>query len=479
MVLVSGILVLMKLAKLLTSRIDLVFVVVALVAGGLVTFLLPPLFGNDEIVHFPRAYQIAEGTLWEERLSDHDFGGHVPVEIKDFNDSFRELVQMQGLDKERLHQLQDRYQSERVWDYKRVELAFTSAGVYSPWSYLPSALGVKLASVLNLPIIWYVWLGRLFALIAWIAMTWWALRLLPTGKLFMFAIALLPPSFVQAANLGMDGVVNGLTWVIIAMTFAIMAGKVKLTVPRALLLAGLCFFLATTKQGYMPIALFPLIIPAKMFVFNRKVADIGRVVFGVSLVTAAFCYISRTLPLTSVLHFTQRPGLNVDSHAQLIHIIEHPLEVLYIILIQPFTMYAGGVWAGTVGVMTNKMIYLPVAIIAGLYITLLLAFAASEQVHRFAGKYALRVGIGSVVVGFGTFVLVNLALYVAFTQVAHSYVEGLQGRYFLPFAPLAIGALNLVPSKWHWTVPAWTRWIIVAGSLTGVLCAVSAITQLL
>lgn len=469
----------MKMIRLLANRIDIVFVVVALIAGGLVTFLLPPLFGNDEIVHFPRAYQISEGTLWEERLNDHDFGGDVPVEIKDFNDGFRELVQMQGLDKERLHQLEHQYQIDRVWDYEGVDLAFTSAGVYSPWSYLPSAFGVKIASVLNLPIIWYVWLGRFVALAAWIAVTWWAIRLLPTGKLFMAAIALLPPSFVQAANLGMDGVVNGLAWVIIAMTFAIMAGKVRLSVPRTLVLAGLCFFLATTKQGYMPIALFPLIIPAKMFVCDPRLANIGRVVFGSSLVLAAFYYISRTLPLTSVLHYTQRPGLNVDSHVQLIYIFEHPLEVLYIILIQPFTMYAGGVWAGTVGVVTNKMIYLPAMVIAGLYITLLLAFVASEQVHRFAGKYALRIGTGSIVAGLGTFVLVNLALYVAFTQVGHSYVEGLQGRYFLPFAPLAIGALNLVPAHWKWQVPKWVRGVVMIGSISGAVAALFAIGQLL
>jgi uncharacterized membrane protein len=455
------------------------FAVVALVIGGVVAFTLPALFGNDEIVHFPRAYQIAQGQLWEERLSDHDFGGYVPVQIRDFNDDFREQVQSQTIDKTRLHWLMQQYGQEKLQDPETAPLAFTSAGVYAPWSYLPSALGIKLADVLHLSLTWYVWLGRLTSLIVWVALAAWALSLLPSGKLFMVAIALLPTSLVQAANLGMDGVVNGLAWVIIAMTFAVLAGKIKLTPPRILLLAFLCFFLATTKQGYLPIALFPIIIPARLYRFDKKLVNIMRVVFATLLVGVAFQYIASTLPLTNVLHYTQRPGINVDSHAQILHIAEHPFEVLYIILIQPFTVYAGGVWAGTVGVITNKVLYLPVVVIGVLYATLLLAFTTGSKVYRFAGDYTKRVGIASIVVGLATFLLINLALYVAFTRVGNPRIEGLQGRYFLPFAPLAIGALNLLPPKWHHSVPTWVYAGVGAGTLLGLASALFAIVSLL
>jgi uncharacterized membrane protein len=292
-------------------------------------------------------------------------------------------------------------------------------------------------------------------------------------------VALLPTSLVQAANLGMDGVVNGLAWLIIAMTFAVFSGKLRFTPARALLLAGLCFFLATTKQGYMPIALLPLIIPAKLYRFDRKMVNIARVMFGVSLIATAAYYISRTLPLSSVLHFTQRPGVNVDSHAQILHIIEHPFDVLYIILIQPFTTYAGGIWASTVGVITNKTLYLPAIIIGLLYLSLVLAFVTGGRTYRFAGEYAKRIGIASLVVGLGAFVLINLALYTAFTTVAHPYIEGLQGRYFLPFAPLAIGVMAMWPVKWRMRMPNWISVIAASGILVSLICALYAIAQLL
>ncbi|HSH31142.1 MAG TPA: DUF2142 domain-containing protein, partial [Candidatus Saccharimonadales bacterium] len=159
----------------------------------------------------------------------------------------------------------------------------------------------------------------------------------------------------------------------------------------------------------------------------------------------------------------------VDSAAQWRYVLGHPLQVLGMILLQPFTIAYAGVYAGLVGVLTNRLIHLPIFIIGLLYVGLLAAGLAAEKDKKLQLDWR-HLRLASAAVFFGTFVLIALALYVSFTQVGHPRVEGIQGRYFLPLLPLlAIWSPKLSPAKAgkfrHYTIPA-VGLIIVAGLLS-------------
>jgi uncharacterized membrane protein len=428
----------------LTAHALQVWFVAVLLCGLTTIFLIPPLHGNDEIVHFPRAYQVSRGTFWTEKFSEHDYGGHVPAELKEFNDSFREQVQSKTPDKQRLRELTDQYSRERLSGEDDTRLSFTSAGPYSPWSYFPAAFGMVIARIADLPLIWYVHLSRLSSFIFWLLLTYAALKILPTGKLFMATLALLPTAYVQASTMGMDGVVNGVSWLIIALTIAILARRLALTGRVFLLLAFLALFLATTKQGYLLIAAFPLIIPHKLYAFTSEYVLKARLGLGLALVAVTIWYLSVTAPIAAILHFIQRPGLHVDSLDQIKFIATHPFEVLLTILIRPLTAAFAGVYAGLVGVLTNRLLYLPIAVIVLLYAALLAALLNFKR-SKLLGKENYRLEWSSGIVLVGTFIITNLALYIAFTQVGHPVVEGFQGRYLLPLAPLLIALRPELP----------------------------------
>lgn len=412
-----------------------IFLVTAATVGIFMAFRVTPLFGNDEIVHFPRAYHVQEGHLKATHLGGYDYGGYLPAQIKQFNDAYREQVQSQTVDAEKLRQIKERYGHERLNVTEREKLAFTSATLSAGWDYAPPALGILVARSLNLPLNWYVYLGRLFTLSTYILLAYFAIKYIPIGKRFLMVVALLPVAVVQGMTIGMDGLVNGLSWLIIALTFAALVKKLIIT-PRLLaLVLFLSLFFATTKQGYLPLAAVPLILPARLFPFDLKQVWIWRLGFGGALLITSLWYLGATSPIAEVIHHVQRPGLNVDEGSQLHFIFQNPLPFLAIIFIQPFTIWAASIYAGMVGVLTNKLIYLPIPLIVLLFIALAITAFHKERTHV-SGRDRWYVLVSSSGAFIATFILINVALYLSFTRVGFDRVEGLQGRYFLPLLPL-------------------------------------------
>lgn len=414
---------------------EYIFLFIASVFGLLFIFKITPLFANDEIVHFPRAFQVQEGKLWAEPLSEYDMGGYVPAQIKEFNDAYREQVQSDSVDMARLQEIKQRYNQERLNSSKREPLVFTSATLSAGWDYAPPAVGVLVARTLNLPLNWYVYLGRVFTLAVYILLTYFAIKYMPIGKRFLVVVALLPTALSQGGTIGMDGLVNGLSWLIVALTFAALLKKVAVTPKFLLLIAFLSMYLATTKQGYMPVAALPLLLPARLFPVDLKRVWAWRVMFAGSLLLLSLWYLGATAHIAEVIHIVQRPGLQVDESSQLHYIFQHPLAFLAMIFIQPFTIWSASIYAGIVGVLTNKLIWLPIPIIVLLYALLFITLFHKERRH-ISGQDRLYVLVASSCAFLATFILINLALYLSFTRVGYDHVEGLQGRYFLPLLPL-------------------------------------------
>jgi uncharacterized membrane protein len=452
------------LKRMYAIRPEIVFITLAVIFGLLLVFAVKPLHGNDEIVHFPRAYQVSEGRLWTEHLGGYDYGGHLPVQIKQFNDGFREQIQSDHTDQSKLEALQARYSRERLADGPREPLAFTSAGVYSAWSYAPPAAGILVARTLNLPLTWYLYLGRIIALLIYIVLVYFALKYLPFGKIFLLVVALLPTALSQAATTGIDGVVNGASWLLLALTLAVFARTLKLSGRLVAAIALIALFLATTKQAYLPVALLPLFVPANHYPLSYKKVWLWRLLFGGSLVAASLWYVGATSPIAEIMHFIQRPGLYVDEAAQLHYVFQHMLQFLGMIFVQPFTVWSANIYAGIVGIVTNKVIFLPIAVIILLYLTIFITSLHKERPH-IAKRDQLFVVGASLGALLGSFILINLALYLSFTRVGYDHVEGLQGRYFLPLLPLLGVVLHVAWPRLFLKISDRLAWLVVYPSV--------------
>lgn len=107
------------------------------------------------------------------------------------------------------------------------------------------------------------------------------------------------------------------------------------------------------------------------------------------------------------------------------------------LLVQPFTKSFDTIYLGIVGIITQRLVYLSVAMIGLLYLALLLTWKNTTSIQQFVKQQYYFIGsMGAIAVG--TYLIIAAALYVAFTQVGSSVVGGISGTYFLPLLPLAL-----------------------------------------
>lgn len=415
-----------------------VFLILAAIFGTIFCFRMAPLSGTDEFTHFPRAYQISDGQLSEENLTNNEFGGYLPSNINNMVSDYRDLSRKGTITEFKQNEfiLNQKYKNTRYLGDIKQRAAFSSDSVYPPWSYLPAVAGIRIARALRLPLLWYVYLGRLATLAVWILLVWWALKLLPEGRWFIVVLALLPTTLSQAATIGIDGLIIGVSWLLIALVIAVMAKKPHVSRAQLIMLSSLAVLVSIVKQGYWLIALLPLVIPAEYFISKRlsktwKIFTVGTVL----VLSSAFIFLSEALISGAVL--TPREGVYINGSSQLRYILNNPLLYASHILLQPFTKSFDTIFIGFVGIVTNRLIYLSVLVIVLLYIGLTLAYTQAEVLPELH-IYRRRLILSSLFIVVGTYLFISTALFLGFTQVGSNVVEGLAGRYFLPFVPLIL-----------------------------------------
>jgi uncharacterized membrane protein len=409
-----------------------------LVFGLFFIFELAPLNGTDEFTHFPRVYQITDGTFWEGKLPNNQYGGSLPVNINTMIDTYRNLSRESGgpqyqQDK---HTINEQYLSTNQVGVAKVPATFTSVVLYPPWAYLPSVVGVLFAKLIHAPLIWYVYLGRIFSLLAWMILTWLAIKVIPQGKWFLVALALLPTSLSQAITMSADGLINSISWLLIALVLAVFAKTVVLTKKNLLLITLLATYLCIIKEGYWLIAFFPLIIHPSYFKNVRQSRVWKSLSLSIMLVASILFALNAKRTLSNVV-LSPIAGAYINTKLQTHYLLHHLLLFTFRALEQPLTKSFDTIYLGMFGIMTNRLIYLSILIIG------LLAFALYLGLHQTKSIVSLmehrnRLWITAIIILLGTYLLIAVSFYLGETSVGGSTINSIYGRYFLPLLPLIL-----------------------------------------
>jgi uncharacterized membrane protein len=126
------------------------------------------------------------------------------------------------------------------------------------------------------------------------------------------------------------------------------------------------------------------------------------------------------------------------------------------------------------GVLGWNYVVLPVAfILATVLLMVITALYAKDEFIKL--KRESFIIAGSCVVGAATIFAI---LYVGFTPLAKNMVDGVQGRYFLPFLlPLIVCIVNLLPVKI--TFNKSSSVMVMLGGASGTILALSALYYIL
>ncbi|HEX8973517.1 MAG TPA: DUF2142 domain-containing protein [Oryzihumus sp.] len=484
-----------------TRRADpatLLFVVLALLFGGVFSVAVPQVWGPDEPQQFYRAYQVAHGGFLPLHVATvHGapmFGGQVPRSV--------EALKAVG--------------PWRLWDkpvrspvygdpagHRRAEAGslsgptetqwFTNTAAYAPLCYLPQALALRAVEAFGGSIGDAIAAMRLAGLAAYtllVGLAVYALRSSTTQWLAV-VVGLLPPAVFQAAVISADTLTNGVSILFLALVTRVAFLHRRLTAWQTWSLLAAAITLPVLKPTSVVLLPLLLLVRARMLTLRPGVAvgdreeEAGRkpspapgrhlLLSRAVLASATLAGLALTAwwarvsaPTGNGMGWVRGAGREntVRPAEQASFVVHHPW---YMVRVLARTAADHG-WRLIEELLSQTGYNVQGSAVAACLsvVALLLVVGITERLRP--GRWPLVLVSVVLVSGVGA---VFGALYLGFNPVGLYEVIGVQGRYFIPLALLALVLLcSLLPLRLDVPGPRTRRQVVV----TVAVCLVLSLT---
>lgn len=406
------------------------FFLLSMVFGALIIVVLPPFQSPDDATHFYRAYQVSEGGLVSIR-KDNLWGGEIPASLVETAVTFLRVLPFAP---EQKHDYRETLEWLRfpLNPGQRVFRNFPNSAYTSPVAYVPQALGIALGRWFEPSPLGLMYLGRLANLLLCSLLIMLAIHLAPVHQEVFFLLGLMPMAMFGRCALSADGATTGLAFVLTALILKAAAGPeeyVRWPTLAGLALAAALAVQCKTVYVFLPFLFF--IIPVQRLGGGRRYLKAAALVLGAALLS--WLAWSR---IVSKLYIPCSSRAAADLSEPIGFILADPVRFLGMI-VQNHLEHAGDYLVSFVGVMGWWDTKLPLAHVV-LYTLALLAAAAccygtarvSWRTRGIAGALALA-----------SAALLAASQYIVWNAPGSLKIEMMQGRYFIPVAPLGFLAL--------------------------------------
>jgi uncharacterized membrane protein len=405
-----------------------IFLIIGIVYGVLFLVLTPPFQVADEEVHFYKAYLLSEGVATPEKVGN-ETGFYVSQSLLYDTQKFRYL-HFQPETKVTTNQI---YTSlvKPIDQKEKLFLSYKNGGVYPipvaypPTPYLASTSIMAFINLLfNPSVLFLMYMGRLANLLVGLLLMYMAIKITPVHKWVFMLLALMPMTLFQTASLSVDSFTIAICFLTIAFIFKLSFEKLEVKNRDILILMIFTFLITLSKAGYVIVLAALLMISISKF--RSKVKKIGLVFM---------------LPLTYLIsnqfwnHFFV---LNIPSPVSTPHnsfntILLNPIHFMGAIINTlnfNLNLYLTG-FVGNLGWLDTPLPQVLIFIYVGILV--LVALIDKDKL-----KISLKQKIISVGVFITIFILIFISLYISLTPLGSNMVAGVQGRYFIPVAPLLL-----------------------------------------
>lgn len=430
-----------------------IYLLYALPAVVLATWITPPFQVPDEPHHFCRAEQISRGelvaffhtdglkearTIADERVLMPDIGGYsvnnsAPMFASVFlNISSRKNNQVR---KSHLNAVK-----EISWGSEITYVNFTNTAMYPPTGYLVVVAGILAGKMVNASVMNTFYLARLLNGIFCTLLCFYALRLTKASRLLLFTVLLFPMTITLFASVSQDGLLVSLAllffaiigqvessdekqysqWQLIVLVTAIVA--ISTSRPPYFLFSFLFFFLNLSKRTRLICFLASLVSVILWGLLNQR---------NYGVVWAA-------------------PELKINAPLQIEHILADPIGFVGLFFKFNF-VYIRTVAHEFVGILGWKELFLP----DSFYSLALFAFLFAAIVSTYYNfKERLRLRSALFVAAIASVIAIIIIQYITWMPLEAPYLGGVQGRYFIPLFPAVALALagfqkNIAIKKWQ------------------------------
>jgi uncharacterized membrane protein len=431
-------------ARAAVAQPERLFLALAIPFGIIFIFLSAPFQAPDEHAHFFRAYAVSTGTLTGAQAI-------LPAAVLDFSETVSKDLPGNDQNKQSKKALVREF-SRPFEEQPQVETSFVNSAIVSPVPYLPQALGVLIGRLAHLNPIFIFYLGRITNFLAWLGLTFLAIRITPIHPRLFVALALIPMTLHQAASNSPDAATIAVSFLFIAFALRIMLDQ-RPTIQWSdwAWISLLIIAVALCKSVYILSAGLLVAVPLRRFRQQRATLPMSLAVMGVGLACglAWLQYSSQAVSVEMMSKYA------LPSTEGLGFILQHPQMAAPIFWrsVTPHIDYELTTFVGVLGWLDT---ILP-GWIYPLYYTLLL-FTVIFEPHSPVCFY-LRERLWIALLAILSILVVMAMFFYPEVSIANGVMAIPQGRYYLPFGTLFF--LPLSQQKWSLSRRS-LAWVVVA-----------------
>lgn len=385
-------------------KIENVFLAIMPVFCILLMLAMPMSKGHDETIHGLRIYEYAEGKFISNGQKAYLEEGVIKaLDNKDcYNDIFNK---------------DNNYNTNT----KTIEWGYRIAS-YSPINYMPQVIGIFLSRIITTNSMLHLYVARLFNIVCCAIMLYYAIKLIPFGKNLLLILSLIPISIEGFSTLSADGMLVAVSflWISYILNLCFKEGK---TVKKKdiFILSILAIIIALSKTIYITLLPLLLIIPKEKWKSLKIKIIICGLIFLISAILDIGWYFIGI-----------QNGSSPVGTGGLTSIVSNPIfyieKVIYTIITR-FDKYVGELFGSAIEWNENIKIHVFPYIL--LILTAITIVKGKEKIDF---KIWQKILISLIIIS--CVVLIFTSMYLGWSSTRINYIEGIQGRYFMPILPL-------------------------------------------
>jgi len=401
--------------------------------------LTPPFQAADEPYHFFRAFQVSDG-VWISEKKGTQTGGYLPSALIQEARVFG-LRRREGNIQSMWNAWRQQFAGSPRLDKINLEnkefIGFRNIALYSPVPYIPQSLALLLGKLLKARSLTALYLARFFNLLfslGLIALSLFLVRNSARLSLLFFLLAATPMAIFQSASVSADALTHALAIFIIAL---VMNMKFAWNPRRYLVFLCAALLLSLSKSVYV-------LIPAVMIPVLISMRAPGKVKISRWLELAGFTlvpFFAWSLVIKNI-YTPVREGLGINPQLQMeffIRNIPACLAAFWKNLSGDFAFYRTS-FIGILGWLdTNLPPHVVLYYFYALFIVALIGLNSQDKRLMPFPEVATNL-----LIFVGTTLGMCVIEFLTFTPVGKFDLQGLQGRHFIPIAPLLFLSLPRV-----------------------------------
>ncbi|WP_407424327.1 DUF2142 domain-containing protein [Methanobrevibacter sp.] len=179
------------------------------------------------------------------------------------------------------------------------------------YGYLPQAIGIAMAKLFDLNVIWMLWLGRIFNLFCYATLISFAIKKTPYLKIPLLAVACIPITIYQAASTSIDSMIFGLG--ILAVAYFIYMLKSPVENRDIVIFAVISLLLGLCKLPYLAFIFLLLFVPFENY---RDKTNSKKLIVMCILTVAVIGILWSNYATPKLMHSWRSQYFEVNSTAQ-------------------------------------------------------------------------------------------------------------------------------------------------------------------